>query len=247
MPVTHGTRESRRATPPARHDGRVTTPYADAVDVGAFLDRVERELGPHGFEPDSALALLSVCRDELMADVRREVRDRWGRFFDLASLGALPLLGRTGIAAALGHAPLDGTRHRLVVMSLPHVGLESGVVGSVSRPGVPGVTSACGAVVVAGRALADGVHGVVLDPHDIEESLLVARLRDVLGDAPVPPLQELTRLVQTAAADELRLLASELSTPSAPVDVALVSGVVVHATGRDLVADVSVEVLPADG
>jgi Limiting CO2-inducible proteins B/C beta carbonyic anhydrases len=222
-------------------------PYADAVDVETFLDRVEHELAPYGFTPTTALPLLSVCRDELMADFRRDVRRRWGHFFDLASLGGLPLLGRTGVAAALGHAPLDGVRHRLLVLALPHVGLEGSVVGSVVRPGVPGTTSACGAIVVAQQALAAGVSGVVLDRHDVEESLLVARLHETLGSGAVPDLVATTELVRRAAVDELRLLAGELSTPDAPVDVALVSGVLVHATGHDHVADVEVEVLARHG
>ncbi len=222
-------------------------PYADAVDVDAFLDLVETELGPAGFTPTTALPLLSVCRDELMADFRRDVRRRWGHFFDLASLGGLPLLGRTGVGAALGHAPLDGVRHRLLVLALPHVGLEDGVVGSVVRAGVPGTTSACGAISVAQEALAAGVSGVVLDRHDVEESLLIARLHETVGAGAVPDLVATTELVRRAAVDELRLLAGELSSPAAPVDVALVSGIVVHATGHDRVADVEIEILHRHG
>ena len=222
-------------------------PYADAVDVDAFLDLVETELGPRGFTPTTALPLLSVCRDELMADFRRDVRRRWGHFFDLASLGGLPLLGRTGVSAALGHAPLDGVRHRLLVLALPHVGLEKGEVGTVVRPGVPGTTSACGAIVVAQQALASGVSRVVLDRHDVEESLLVARLHETVGSGAVPDLVETTELVRRAAVDELRLLAGELSTPASPVDVALVSGIVVHATDHDRVAGIEVEVLRQHG
>lgn len=221
-------------------------PYADAIGTDAFLDLVEAELAPHGFSPDTALPLLSVCRDELMAEFRREVRRRWGHFFDVASLGGLPLLGRTGVRAALGHAPQDGVRHRLVVLALPHVGLEGGVVGEVLRPGVPGTTSACGAVVEAARALAAGVSGVVLDRHDVEESLLVARLHETVGTGTVPDLVALTELVRRAAVDELRLLVGGLSTPEAPVDVALVSGVLVHATGHDLVSGIEMEILEPD-
>lgn len=222
-------------------------PYADAVDVDEFLDLVETELGPSGFTPATALPLLSVCRDELMAEFRRDVRRRWGHFFDVASLGGMPLLGRTGVAAALGHAPLDGVRHRLLVLALPHIGLEDGVVGSVLRPGVPGMTSACGAISVAREALAAGVSGVVLDRHDIEESLLVARLYASVGTGDVPDLVTATELVRRAAVDELRLLAGELSTPADPVDVALVSGIVVHATGDDRVSGVEIEILRRHG
>jgi hypothetical protein len=134
-----------------------------------------------------------------------------------------------------------------MVLALPHIGLEDGVVGAVVRPGVPGTTSACGAVSVAQAALAEGVSGVVLDRHDIEESLLVARLYATVGAGPVPELSALTELVRRAAVDELRLLAGELSTADDPVDVALVSGIVVHATGHDRVAGVEIEILPRHG
>jgi hypothetical protein len=46
--------------------------------------------------------------------------------------------------------------------------------------------------------------------------------------------------------DELRLRVGELSSPEAPVDVALVSGVLVHATGHDLVSGIEMEILEPD-
>jgi hypothetical protein len=76
----------------------------------------------------------------------------------------------------------------------------------------------------------------VLDPHDVEESLLVQRLRRVLGGSPVPDLPEVTELVRRAAVEELTLLLGGLSTPSVAVDWALVSGVVVHGHDDDAVS-----------
>lgn len=175
------------------------------------------------------------------------VTDSWGPYFDMSSLGGLPLLGRTGITAALGHAPDEAGRHRLVVFAFPHIGVDvDGVVGIVARPGVPGTTAACGAVDIARRALLSGVSGVVLDPHDVEESLLVARLRRVLGDGAVPGLAEVTEIVRECAVDELGLLLAGLSTPGSPVDFALVSGVVVHGTLVDRVS-VSSATVVVDG
>lgn len=219
--------------------------YADALGVEEFLAWTSLALGSHGFARESSLPLVSVCRDELMFPFVDAVTEHWGHCFDVSSLAGLPLLGRTGVAAALGHTPDEDGRHRLVVFAFPHIGFD-GVVGSVHRPGVPGETTACGAIEVARTALARGVSGVVLDRHDVEESLLVARLREVLGDAPVPDLVAVTDLVRRAAVEELGLLLGDLGSPTVPVDVALVSGVVVHGPRDDVVA-LSSATLQVDG
>jgi hypothetical protein len=225
--------------------------YARAREVDNLLDWSRTALAAYEFTPDVSLPLVSVCRDELMFGFVDSVTAHWGHCFDLSSLAGLPLLGRSGLAAALGHAPDVGGRHRLVVMAFPHIGIDSdGGVGTVHRPGVPGITTACGAVHIARQALAEGVSGVVLDPHDIEESLLVQRLRRVLGDADVPDMAFVTELVRRCAVDELRLLLSGLGTDEVAVDFALFSGVVVHASTTDLVtldtAELTVDGLQID-
>jgi hypothetical protein len=209
--------------------------YPGTVAVPELLDWTRDALAPYGFYEHTALPLVSVCRDELMFAFVDAVTVHWGHCFDLSSLAGLPLMGRTGLAAALGHAPDDDGRHRLVVFAFPHIGADGGL-GAVHRPGVPGTTSACGAVDVARRALVAGVSGVVLDPHDIEESLLVQRLRGFLGDGDVPDMLQVTDLVRRAAVDELALLLSGLTTPDLLVDWALVSGVVVHGHDEDRVS-----------
>lgn len=236
-----------------RLDGRVDVGvvgsggvYAETREVSALLDWTREVLAPYGFTPDLSLPLVSVCRDELMFAFIDTVTSHWGHCFDLSSLAGLPLLGRTGLAAALGHAPDAGGRHRLVVLAFPHIGVDGdGRMGMVHRRGVPGVTTACGAVHIARQALVYGVSGVVLDPHDVEESLLVQRLRRVLGDGVVPDLPQVTEIVRRSAVEEMRLLLSGLATPELPVDFALFSGIVVHAGETDRVtldsADVTVD------
>ena len=225
--------------------GEGPEPYAELLDVSTLLDWTRDALAPYGFHEHTSLPLVSVCRDELMFEFVDAVTAHWGHCFDLSSLAGLPLMGRTGLAAALGHAPEDDGRHRLVVFAFPHIGAD-GVIGAVHRPGVPGTTAACGAVEVARKALRSGVSGVVLDPHDVEESVLVQRLRRTLGSAEVPALPEVTELVRRAAVDELSLLLSGLSTPQAVVDWSLVSGVVVHGHDVDAVS-LSSAVVVVDG
>jgi hypothetical protein len=213
--------------------------------VSTLLDWTRDALAPFGFHEHTSLPLVSVCRDELMFAFVDAVTAHWGHCFDLSSLGGLPLMGRTGLGAALGHAPDDDGRHRLVVFAFPHIGVDGGL-GAVHRPGVPGTTAACGAVEVARTALMSGVSGVVLDPHDVEESVLVQRLRRILGSADVPDLPAVTELVRRSAVEELTLLLSGLTTPSVVVDWALVSGVVVHGHDDDAVS-LSSAVVVVDG
>ena len=220
-------------------------PFADLLDVTTLLDWTRDALAPFGFHEHTSLPLVSVCRDELMFAFVDAVTAHWGHCFDLSSLAGLPLMGRTGLGAALGHAPDDDGRHRLVVFAFPHIGHDGGI-GAVHRPGVPGTTAACGAVEVARTALMSGVSGVVLDPHDVEESVLVQRLRRILGSADVPDLPAVTELVRRSAVDELTLLLSGLTTPSVVVDWALVSGVVVHGHDDDSVS-LSSAVVVVDG
>jgi hypothetical protein len=223
----------------------VPEPYDELLPVPSLLDWTRDALAPYGFAEHTSLPLVSVCRDELMFGFVDAVTAHWGHCFDLSSLAGLPLMGRTRLGAALGHAPDDDGRHRLVVFAFPHIGADGGL-GAVHRPGVPGTTSACGAVDVARNALLAGVSGVVLDPHDVEESLLVQRLRRILGSAPVPTLPEVTELVRAAAVDELALLLAGLSTPQTVVHWALVSGVVVHGHHEDSVS-VSSATVVVDG
>ena len=74
--------------------------YPDAIDVDDFLGWTRMALEPHGFHPSTSLPLVSVCRDELMFSFVDSVTARWGHCFDMSSLAGLPLLGRTGVAAA---------------------------------------------------------------------------------------------------------------------------------------------------
>lgn len=236
-------RHARAANRPhARHNDGVHR-YPETSSVADFVSRTSEILGPLGFDASTSLALVSVCRDELMFPFIDAVAAEWGPCFDMSSLAGLPLLGHTGVQAALGHAPDEQGRHRLVAFAFPHIGVDArDSVGAVTRPGVPGSTAACGAIDVARQALVGGVSGVVLDPHDVEASLLVARLRSVLGDAEVPDLVAVTDLVRVCAVDELTYLLSGLSSTDLVVDFALISGVLVHGPDGDRVSLSSVTV-----
>jgi hypothetical protein len=234
------------ATPDARPREPVAGPldalaahFPDAVPVADFVTWTDWALAGFGFRPVNVLALVDVCRDELMLGFQHAVRATWGPTFDAGSLAALPLLGRTGIGAALSHAPGEDGRHRFVVFAFPHIGIDdAGVVGSVRRPGIRHGTTACGALVAARAQLATEPLGrLAFDDDDVEMSLLRRVLRAELGEAPMPDLVTLTEVVRRRVTSELERLVAGLTEVGSPVDHAMLSGVVVHAPdGSDLVA-----------
>lgn len=216
----------------------------ETVDIHDFVTWSEWSLARVGFRPSNCLAVIDVCRDELMSGVDEAIESTWGRAFQVGSLAGVVLVGRTGMQAALGHVPGEDGRHRFVVFCLPHVGIDGdGQVGRVQRRGMYRDSAACGALVAARSQLAAGDRGEHLDPDDVEQSLLRRRLAALVTPGLTPTLVEITELARRAAVEDVRLFIDR-ARGSEPVDVAYVSGVVVHLPdGVDHVAAVEAEVV----
>lgn len=220
-----------------------------SVDVDDFVLWSEWALARVGFRPTNCLAVVAVCRDELMVRVEESVARTWGRPFQAGSLGGLVFLGRTGMQAALGHVPGEDGRHRFVVFCLPHIGVdEDGTVGRVQRRGMHRATSACGAL-AAFRA--EGVDGgprdaadvATLASSDLEQDLLRRRLSALVLPGAVPTLADLTQLARQSSVTDIRHYI-DLARGKEPVDVAYISGIVVHLPdGVERVCGVEAEVV----
>ena len=215
----------------------------DSVGVGDFVTWSEWALARVGFRPSNALTLVGVCRDELMVDFDEAIAGVWGRPFQIGSLAGLAFLGRTGIQAALGHVPGEDGRHRLAVFCFPHVGIdESGIVGRVQRRGMYRESTACGALVAFHDRWLLGHSVDALDADDVEQSLLSMRLTSMLDGDQVPSLIGLTELARRATVTDVRTFV-DLARGGEPVDVAYISGIVLHLPdGIDHVARVEAEV-----
>ena len=216
----------------------------ETVDIHDFVTWSEWSLARVGFRPSNCLAVIDVCRDELMSGVDEAIEATWGRAFQIGSLAGVVLVGRTGMQAALGHVPGEDGRHRFVVFCLPHVGIDAdGQVGRVQRRGMYRDSAACGALVAARAQLAAGDRGEQLDPDDVEQSLLRRRLARLVEPGSAPTLAELTELARRAAVEDVRQVVDRIRGRE-PVDVAYISGLVVHLPdGVDHVARVEAEVL----
>ena len=205
--------------------------YAQSMTVEDFATFTASVLAPYGFALGNSLAVVGVCRDELMFPVEEALHAVWGPAFDMSALGAMVFLGRSGLAAAAGHAPgLDG-RQRFVHVVMPHIGLETdGAVGYVRRDGQVEPSTACGALVGLQRQIMAGQLSTDVDVDDLEMSLLRATLAGHVagrsgGEA--PDLVELTDLVRTVATAEIVRLSASLMSAST-TDVAVFSTTMIH-------------------
>ena len=175
--------------------------FPGALPLADFAPWTVRALEPHGITPGHSLSLFGVCRDELLFPFEDAWQQAWGPAFDMTSLGGMLLLGRTGLTAALHHAPGVDGRLRYVVVAMPHIGITAdGAVGAVLRPGQTAdlltagreleAAAACdialfsGIVVHASDVAGPAEDGAVYDYVAVHRGMLV--IDGVPHDLPVP-------------------------------------------------------------
>jgi hypothetical protein len=186
-----------------------------------------RELG---LGPDSAIACLAICRDEICQSMASNVERVWGPTFNLAGLAGMIFAGNTGFAAAEAHSPnLDG-RERYVFFAAPHIAIgPGGEPGLCTRAHRAGPSSACGALVALLGEIRKGELGPFDDPDDVELGLIRARLgRRFVGTAqPELDLISLTGAAHDVIREDLeRTVAATVD--KAKADYAVITGIQIH-------------------
>lgn len=200
-----------------------------------YHEMVQRLLAPLGFTAANTIACVGVCRDELTSSFVDGVQRLWGEAFHLGSLAGMAFLGRTGLAAAISHAPTGFDRQRFLFFALPHLGVgEDGEMGVCVRPGQDFPSPACGALIAFRNELLVGQVSLELHPEDLELSLLRRRLYPRLVDRPVPSLAELTELALEVIVEDLER-AIALTVDPRVADYAVFTGIQIHAPGGHLV------------
>jgi len=159
--------------------------------------------------------------------------------FIMSSLAGMLFLGKTGLKAALDHAPRDEKgKERFALYAFPHIGInDKGMVGKLKREGIPHDSSCCGALIAFQRELEDGFLHLELDTHDIEQSLLKQRMmkRININDAP-PNLVDLTMLVHSTIVEDLEyLIEHNFSHNPRDVDYVVYTGVQIHAKNGNFI------------
>ena len=192
------------------------------------------------------VAMVNLCRDEITVSLKIKIDQVFGSSFNTNGLGGVLTCGVTGVAAGLSHAPVSrgSGKERYVFFSFPHISIDArGDLGTISRPGRPGSSCACGAL---HKALIDiktqglstnckipGVHA----PLDPEFTILKQRLARRLAyegvdDAGVANLNlvDITSVAERTISDDLDYLISHTVDPK-KADYAVVSGVQIHNWG----------------
>ena len=196
-------------------DASLQAHFPGTIPETEFVARTAQLLESEGFTTQNTLATVALCRDEIARSLFVDVEERWGPAFSLASLAGMITAGRTGLSAALSHAPTsEGLKH-IVVYAMPHIAIDrDGIIGQVRRPGLTEPSSACGALVAFRDGMLAGHHQIGVDRFDAEQSLLSHRLQPMMEHGEVPELVDLTKWAATAIEDDLTTIIDEVLTDS---------------------------------
>ena len=86
-----------------------------------YVRKTYNILKTFGFNDDNSIASVCVCRDEISQTVRSIIKHIWGEAFNFSSLAGMFTAGKTGLKAAMHHAPRVEGRERYVFYVVPHI------------------------------------------------------------------------------------------------------------------------------
>jgi hypothetical protein len=189
-----------------------------------YVRKTYNLLKTFGFNDDNSIASVCVCRDEISQTVRSIIKHIWGEAFNFSSLAGMFTAGKTGLKAAMHHAPNVEGRERYVFYVVPHIAVnEDGKSGFCKRRGIKEESSACGALCLFLDELYTGKLHIKIDEEDIEESLIK---EITYGD--IPSLLELTKIARKVIQEDLEH-AIEKVIDTSKSDYAMLTGIQIHA------------------
>jgi hypothetical protein len=195
----------------------------------AFINKTYTVLNKYGFDADNTIAAVDVCRDEISQPFISIVKEKWGEAFNLCSLAGMFFAGKTGLMAAMHHAPVVKGKERYVFYALPHIAVGArGQLGVCKRVGRTEDSNACGALNVFLGELKNKKPNLVMDNEDVELSLIRTRLLREIPYGQVPDLLTLTKIALSAIRDDFES-ALKQTVDTKHSDYAFITGVQVHA------------------
>jgi hypothetical protein len=194
-----------------------------------YVQKTFTILKQFGFTDENCIASVCVCRDEISQSIRSLIKHTWGEAFNFSSLAGMFTAGKTGLKAAIHHAPRVDGRERYVFYVIPHMAIdEDGKSGFCKRKGIKEYTSACGALCLFLDELYSGKLHIKIDEEDIEESLLKRRLVKEISYGDIPSLLELTKIARKVIQEDLEL-AIEKVVDTSKSDYTVLTGIQIHA------------------
>ena len=203
--------------------------FDHAIKEVEYVRRTYHILQDFGFSDDNSIASVCVCRDEISQTVRSLIKHTWGEAFNFSSLAGMFTAGKTGLKAAMHHAPQIEGRERYIFYVIPHIAInEDGKSGFCKRRGIKEASSACGALCLFLSELHQGKLIIRLDEEDIEESLLKRRLLREIPYGHLPDLIELTKMTRKVVQEDLEHIIEKVVDTSKS-DYALLTAIQIHA------------------
>src|SRR4030042_3314135 len=89
-----------------------------------YVKKTYKALKNFGFNDDNSIASVCVCRDEISQTIRSIIKHIWGEAFNFSSLAGMFTAGKTGLKAAMHHAPQTGGHERYVYYLIPHTAIN---------------------------------------------------------------------------------------------------------------------------
>jgi len=203
--------------------------FPRAVPEPVFIDHMAHVLGMHGFTPQTSINLVSTCRDEICRPFTDYLDAKCAvPSFNISSLAGTITCGRTGFKAAMAHSPIDDGKERYVFWVAPHMALSGdNEEGKCFRVGRPAASTACGALLAVLGELKNGRVNVMIDPNDVEMSLLKQQLMGHLQGR-VPTLTELTYATHDCILQNVKRTAAS-AVDMDKCEYIIISGIQVHA------------------
>jgi len=207
----------------------VLTKHFDKVFTEVeFVKKTYNILKKFGFTDDNTIASVCVCRDEISQTIRSIIKHTWGEAFNFSSLAGMFTAGKTGVKAAMHHAPRVDGKERYVFYVVPHIAInENGKTGFCQRKGIK-ESSACGALCLFLQELNEGKLHISIDEEDIEESLIKRRLLKEIPYGYIPDLLELTKITRKVIQTDLEHVLEKV-VDTTKSDYAILTGIQIHA------------------
>jgi hypothetical protein len=202
--------------------------FPGALSEESFVEASSAALNRFGFRKENAIACIGVCRDEITRPLVDRLQSAWGDPLVFSGLGGMLFMGKTGLSAAHHHAPVTDGRERFVHFAMAHIAIDkSGEIGVCCRPGRPGTSGACGALMAMRQEMAEGCVHPEPDPLDPEFVLLKQRLLGRIPYGEIPDLVSLTKIVHEIIAEDLEQLV-EATLDREHADSAMITGIQIH-------------------
>ncbi len=187
--------------------------FPGALPLSKYMGRTAKALAKYGFEDENTMGMIAICRDEQTDPLYEAMVRYWGKTFNCCSLAGFVTMGKTGLASATAHTPIEDGLRRFVFCAMPHIAISrNGEVGLMYRDGVEAPSHACGALETIVEELAAGHLNLETDMQDIEQTIVRQKILSQLRYGDRVNLVDLTQLASKIIATDVRNLLSRLDT-----------------------------------